>query len=67
MLSWTSDKGDTKRVEQLLGTANIDGIIYGYHMADYDKNAKQAFDDIKNYVDKNKNTLRMAGRDDLPW
>ncbi|OQE21040.1 hypothetical protein PENSTE_c012G01629 [Penicillium steckii] len=67
VLSWTSDKGDTKRVEQLLGTANIDGIIYGYHMSDYDENAKQAFDDIKNYVDKNKSTLRMAGRDDLPW
>ena len=69
VLGWTSTDSDTERVGKLLGTANVDGIIFGYQNADYadDEVPKAAGKDIIDFVKKNSDSMRMAKGTDAPW
>ncbi|EER25319.1 phospholipase D precursor, putative [Coccidioides posadasii C735 delta SOWgp] len=66
---WTSSSGQVDLVNQLLGTAGVDGIIYGFEMTYYydDVLTWRAALDILTWVKEHGNTHRMATRADPPW
>lgn len=69
IMGWTSTRGDAGRVDMLLGTARVDGIIYGFQDKEYkeDPVVREAFGDIRSFVDRHSDTHRMATADDVPW
>lgn len=68
-MGWTSTRGDSGRVDMLLGTARVDGIIYGFQDKEYrnDPVVIEAFGDIRSFVDRHSDSHRMATVDDVPW
>lgn len=69
VMGWTSDDGDTQWVHKLLGEAEVDGIIYDLQRSGYKDTAetRDAYQDIAAFVDSHSDTLRMAGKNDVPW
>lgn len=56
-------------VETLMGTAKVDGLIYGeatYDYRDHPDN-RAAIQQVKDWVYDNSNTHRVAGLQDTPW
>lgn len=69
IMGWTSTRGDSKLVDMLLGTARVDGIIYGFQDKEYrnDPVVREAFGDIRSFVVRHSDSHRMAAADDVPW
>lgn len=67
VFGWTSSVGQAFYVDKMLGTAGVDGLIYGMG-ADYkDSNVtRAAFKDISDWVAKTPGR-HLAGQDDHPW
>ncbi|KAL4964626.1 uncharacterized protein BDV14DRAFT_209241 [Aspergillus stella-maris] len=69
VFGWTSTWGDGPKVQSLLGTQHVDGIIYGPQESDYEKAEEVARNGGRELVDFVKQTpnLRMATVYDVPW
>ena len=67
VFGWTSSEGQASYVDKMLGTAGVDGLIYGMG-ADYEDNSiiRAAFKDISDWIDKTPGRF-LAGQDDNPW
>ena len=67
VFGWTSSVGQAFYVDKMLGTAGVDGIIYGMG-ADYQDSdvTRAAFKDISDWVAKTPGRY-LAGQDDHPW
>lgn len=69
VFGWTSAAGQAKLVDQLLGTAKVDGLIHGFKNTDYydHKDTRAAARDVREWVRVNGRMYRMAGNGDPPW
>lgn len=70
VFGWTLANHDSKTyVDQLMGDADVDGLIYGFKATHYydHVDTRGAFNDIKNWVEKHSDTHRLAAKDDLLW
>lgn len=67
VFGWTSSVGQAFYVDKMLGTAGVDGLIYGMG-ADYKDSdvTRAAFKDISDWVAKTPGRY-LAGQDDHPW
>ena len=67
VFGWTSSEGQAFYVDKMLGTAGVDGLIYGMG-ANYENNSviRAALKDIKEWVDKNPGRF-LARQDNHPW
>lgn len=67
VFGWTTSKDQASYVDKMLGTAGVDGLIYGKN-ADYDNSETftKAFQDIRNWIDRTPGRF-LAGQDDHPW
>lgn len=69
VFGWTSTVGDDSLVGDLLGEANVDGIIYGFETTRYydHEDSQTAASDITGWVKAHSDTHRMATNSDNPW
>lgn len=69
VLAWTTNTSNTHEVDKLLGTAGVDGIIYGFRATHYyeHKDTSKAAQIILDWVAEHGETHRMATVDDKPW
>lgn len=67
VFGWTSSVGQAFYVDKMLGTAGVDGLIYGMGEDYKDCNVtRAAFKDINDWVVKTPGRF-LAGQDDHPW
>ena len=66
---WTVTNGQADFVDKLLGTAQVDGLIYGNPSEPYSKTSKtsDAVNSIKDWIKKNPKVKIADGKDPLPW
>lgn len=69
VFGWTSTVGQAEYVDQLLGVAQVDGLIYGFKDEDYrdDGKTEAAARDITSWLRDHPDRLHLAGRDEPPW
>ncbi|EEP79906.1 predicted protein [Uncinocarpus reesii 1704] len=69
VFAWTSTVNQGRLVDQLLGKAHVDGIIYGFKLTDYYDHAdsRAAANDIISWVKRRRALYYMATNDNNPW
>ncbi|KAB8230427.1 uncharacterized protein BDW43DRAFT_321540 [Aspergillus alliaceus] len=69
VFGWTSAMGEDQYVDKLLGTAGVDGLIYGFKMTHYydHSRTRAAAQDLIRWVRDHPDTHRMGTQDDNPW
>lgn len=69
VFGWTSTIGQSEYVRKELGTAGVDGIIYGFKGADYEDatDTRAAANDILDWVRSHPDRRFVASNDNPPW
>ncbi|KAF7180045.1 hypothetical protein CNMCM7691_009211 [Aspergillus felis] len=69
VFGWTLAADQANLANALLGTARVDGLIYGFKASAYKdhKDTRAPLKDIQNWVQRNNETHYLAGQNDSPW
>ncbi|KAB8209776.1 hypothetical protein BDV34DRAFT_221278 [Aspergillus parasiticus] len=69
VFGWTLAVDQADFANALLGTARVDGLIYGFKVTSYrdHEDTRAAFKDIQTWVQKHSVTHYLAGQDVSPW
>lgn len=69
VFSWTASSGQADLVNELLGIAKIDGLIYGRlaNMYDDGEDCRSTANDIKSWIQGHPEAIFLATNDQPPW
>jgi hypothetical protein len=69
VFGWTIATGQEWYVDKLMGTAKVDGLIYGFKATYYydHEDTRTAAQSIHNWIYNNPGDYSLAGQNDRPW
>lgn len=69
VFGWTVYKDSDKQIGQAIGTANVDGLIYGYRGSAYadDQAARDIFKSVAGYVKAHPDQVHVATKSEPAW